>query len=285
MQENEINREIDFQSLGHKKILLAEDVEFNQYIAKQMLESWGFEVTIANNGIEVLDILQDNFFDCILMDIQMPEMSGIEAAKHIRKLTDPAKASIPIIAVTANALKGDSEKYLAAGMADYLPKPFEEIQLFHVIKKNLLKKQEPLSTVENKNACSKENTNSCDIEEQLYDLSMVKSVSGGDENFIKKMVDLFIETVPQNVNELNTALKNEDWEQVSKMAHKLKSTVDSMGIKSLKTDIRTVETNAKHKESLLEIPGLAIKIESVINKCIDRLRKEILQNQPGSSSQ
>src|SRR5580658_4205154 len=122
MEEKEISRSIDFHSLGYRKVLLAEDVEFNQYIARQMLESWGFEVTVANNGIEVLKCMEEENFDCILMDIQMPEMGGIETAQIIRNLKIPAKANIPIIAVTANALKGDCEKYLAAGMTDFLPK-------------------------------------------------------------------------------------------------------------------------------------------------------------------
>ncbi len=83
---------------------------------------------------------------------------------------------------------------------------------------------------------------------------MVQSVSGGDEGFIKKMVALFIETVPQNMQELKNALEAENWEQVGKTAHKLKSTIDSMGIKSIRQEIRTVESNAKQMESLAEIP-------------------------------
>src|SRR6202000_2586142 len=78
-------------------------------------------------------------------------------------------------------------------------------------------------------------------EGKLYDLTMVQSVSGGDEGFIKKMVALFIETVPQNIQELNKGLQTENWDHVGKMAHKLKSTVDSMGIQSIRQDIRAVE--------------------------------------------
>ena len=87
-------------------------------------------MVIAGNGLEALEALGQGSFDCILMDVQMPEMDGIEATQHIRGLSDPVKANIPIIALTANALKGDSEKYLAAGMTDYLSKPFDEERLF-----------------------------------------------------------------------------------------------------------------------------------------------------------
>jgi hypothetical protein len=103
MQENEVSQEIDYKSLGPRKVLVAEDVELNQYLARHILESWDFEVVIANNGREALEALEQSSFDCILMDVQMPEMDGIEATQHIRKLPDPVKANIPIIALTANA--------------------------------------------------------------------------------------------------------------------------------------------------------------------------------------
>ena len=105
---------------------------------------------------------------------------------------------------------------------------------------------------------------------------MVQSVSGGDEGFIRKMVALFIETVPHNMQELNNALQAGNWEQVGKTAHKLKSTIDSMGIKSIRQEIRTVETNAKQMESLAEIPGLVATIDNVIKECIGQLQAEVL---------
>jgi PAS domain S-box-containing protein len=299
MQEKEIRQETDYKSLGHRKILVAEDVELNQYLARHILESWEFEVLIVNNGLEAIHALEQSSFDCILMDVQMPEMDGIEATQHIRRLPDPVKASIPIIALTANALKGDSEKYLAAGMNDYLAKPFDEERLFQVIYRNLAYYKTPVGTTlaaiaainaadadptlpagtsstdnpfqNNNNSNSMTPANS-----RLYDLSMVQSVSGGDEGFIKKMVALFIETVPQNVQDLKKALQEENWDQVGKTAHKLKSTIDSMGIKSLRQEIRTVEANAKQKESLEEVPVLIGTIDSVIRECIVQLQAEVL---------
>jgi HPt (histidine-containing phosphotransfer) domain-containing protein len=115
------------------------------------------------------------------------------------------------------------------------------------------------------------------VNEKLYDLTMVHSVSGGDETFIKKMVALFIETVPPNVADLSTATKTENWDQVAKLAHKLKSTVDSMGIRSLKTEIRAVEANAKQKVSLEEIPALVQKIETVIGNCVAQLKVDFME--------
>src|SRR6185312_5860946 len=258
MQENEVSADIDYKSLGPRRVLVAEDVELNQYLARHILESWDFEVVIVGNGREAVEALEQSSFDCILMDVQMPEMDGIEATQHIRRLGDPVKAGIPIIALTANALKGDSEKYLAAGMTDYLAKPFDEARLFRVISRNLPRLEEPVSSVAGESAAAgsssenilKNNSNMTVENSRLYDLSMVQSVSGGDEGFIRKMVALFIDTVPQNVQDLKNALEAENWEQVGKTAHKLKSTIDSMGIKSIRQEIRTVEANARQKEGL-----------------------------------
>src|SRR5579872_3742506 len=196
MQESEVSVEIDYKSLGHRKVLVAEDVELNQYLARHILESWDFEAVIVGNGREALEAMEQSSFDCILMDVQMPEMDGIEATQRVRKLPDPVKANIPIIALTANALKGDSEKYLAAGMTDYLAKPFDEARLFRVISRNLPQLQDPVGTsvaepVSASAASSSEttlknnnNNNNMTIgNSRLYDLSMVQSVSGGDEGF------------------------------------------------------------------------------------------------------
>jgi PAS domain S-box-containing protein len=289
-RDNEV-QEIDYKSLGPRKVLVAEDVELNQFLARHILESWDFEVVIAGNGLEAIEQLGKDAFDCILMDVQMPEMDGIEATHHIRSLADPVKANIPIIALTANALKGDSEKYLAAGMTDYLAKPFDEERLFRVISRNLTRIA-PASTAEAlaKAAPPTTTTSSDDIRthpknnnhnmssanQRLYDLTMVQSVSGGDEGFIKKMVALFIETVPQNMLDLKAALQAENWEQVGKTAHKLKSTIDSMGIKSIRQEIRSVEANAKQMEGLGDIPGLVATIDNVIKECILQLQVEVL---------
>jgi CheY-like chemotaxis protein/HPt (histidine-containing phosphotransfer) domain-containing protein/anti-sigma regulatory factor (Ser/Thr protein kinase) len=285
MQENEISQEIDYKSLGPKKVLVAEDVELNQYLARHILESWDFEVVIVGNGREAVETLEQYSFDCILMDVQMPEMDGIEATQHIRRLADPVKAGIPIIALTANALKGDSEKYIAAGMSDYLAKPFDEARLFRVISRNLPQLEEAMTSTIGESAAAasssenilKNNSNMTVGNSKLYDLSMVQSVSGGDEGFIRKMVALFIETVPQNVQDLKNAMDAENWEQVGKTAHKLKSTIDSMGIKTIRQDIRTVEANARQKEALQDIPGLVGNIDSVIRECIGQLQAEVLK--------
>jgi CheY-like chemotaxis protein len=110
--------------------LLAEDTVINQALQTILLNRMGYTVTLANNGQEAVDAFTQNTFDVVLMDIQMPEMGGIEATRLIREHESAHQArSTPIIAVTANALKGDRESYLAAGMNGYVSKPISQESL------------------------------------------------------------------------------------------------------------------------------------------------------------
>lgn len=117
-----------------KKILVAEDYFVNQEVTQDILELMDFTVEIAENGREALEKFEAGSFDAILMDIQMPEMDGYQATAAIREKED-ASNRIPIIALTANALSGDREKCLAAGMDDYLSKPVEAVKLEEILKK------------------------------------------------------------------------------------------------------------------------------------------------------
>lgn len=107
------------------RVLLAEDNEINQEIALEILRSMGLEVTLAHNGREALSLWEEGSFDIVLMDIQMPVMSGLEAARKIRESGRPGAATVPILAMTANAMSGDREKSLEAGMNDHITKPLD----------------------------------------------------------------------------------------------------------------------------------------------------------------
>ena len=262
---------VNYAALGKQRVLVAEDVELNQFLAKHIMQAWGFEVTIAVNGRKAVEALQENEFDLVLMDIQMPEMDGISATQYIRRLPDSKKAQIPIIALTANALKGDSDTYRQAGMNDYLSKPFTEAGLLTIIQRNLAPNTAGPAAPPKQQAAPIQSPG--DIpQESLYDLSMVRAVSGGDEAFIKKMVLLFIETVPPGVQDLHEALQQQDWVRLGKIAHKLKSTVDSMGITLIKDDIRLVENNGKHATDTEQLGPVVSRIATVIQQCIAQLQ-------------
>lgn len=253
----------------HNRILIVDDVEINQELAKMIVVSKGFEVDIASNGEEAVDAVSRNEYDLVFMDIHMPVMDGIEATKAIRSLPDKQKSSIAIVALTANVGLSQAD-YKEIGFNESLSKPVSDKIITDVIGRYTSwtgesKKQEAVVT----------------SSIPLYDLSMIESISGGDQQFIKQMVKLFLDNMPQNIEILKRAVEDEDWEQMWKTAHKMKSTIDSLNIVELKQEIRTIELSGKKLERLELIPSIVQKVEKVLNDCMDDLQKKYDENHFG----
>jgi CheY-like chemotaxis protein/HPt (histidine-containing phosphotransfer) domain-containing protein len=262
--------QFNYKSLGHRKVLVVDDIEMNQTLAKHIMQSWGFTVDVAANGKEAVAKVEQNFYDLVLMDIQMPEMDGMQATETIRRLKDANKAATPIVALTANLLSGDGDRYLQKGMNDYLPKPVDEQRLFQLISKHLLDAPEPVSIIEPLKNEAVETIPT----KKLYDLTMIHGLSGGDEAFIRQMVELFVDTMPTSMLEFQVTLDQKQWDAMGKLAHKLKSTTGSMGMDSIKDEIRAVELNCKKNENLKETPALAKKCIQVINQTVEQLKAD-----------
>ncbi len=255
------------------RVLIAEDNEVNQLMAKGILRHWGIEAKVACTGLEVMSCMQQQDFDIVLMDIQMPEKSGVEAAKDIRKLKDENKKNTPIIALTANGMKGEEKKYLDAGMNAFLVKPFNEEQLFEVVDKVLEKRL--ISMPEKYKVIAMD---SLIIEpadtEKLYDMAQLEEIAAGNQDFIISLANIFLQTIPENSNDMVEAAKAGNWDMTSKLAHKLKSTIDSMNMLSIKTDVRTIELDAKNKKNIESLPTLVNKVNKVIQKVAIQLRAD-----------
>ena len=264
--------EVDFTSLGDVQVLLAEDNEVNIFLAQSIMEGWNFKVDVAHNGREAVEMHQRNTYDVILMDIQMPELSGIDATQQIRSGSDGAKATVPIIALTANALKGDAERSLSAGMNDYISKPFEEEKLYQKIAGVLPHK------IRNK---SKDQTNIQVVEvqipeEPLYDLTLLHKMSRGNEAFIKKTKQLFVDTVPVTLEDMELKLNAADWAGVSAAAHKLKSTIDTMRIEKLRDVVRQIESGAKNQDNLAEVQENVALLVQIMQQVIEQLQADLV---------
>jgi CheY-like chemotaxis protein len=264
--------QLNYKILGHRKVLVVDDIEMNQQLATRIMQSWGFTVDVAANGREAVEKVEGNYYDLVLMDIQMPEMDGIQATEHIRGLKDTARAATPIVAITANLLNGEGARYLEKGMNDYLPKPIDEQKLFQLVSKNLLDGPEPVSVIE---PLKHEAQETVPIE-KLYDLSMIHGLSGGDQAFIRQMVELFVDTMPASAIELQSMTDQQQWDGVGKLAHKLKSTTGSMGMESIKDEIRAVEQNCKKNENLDQTPALVQKVILVINQTVEQLKQDFV---------
>ena len=259
-------------SLGKIKVLLAEDNEVNKLLAKSILHHWGLEAKTAHTGFEAIEMLQNEDFDVILMDIQMPEKNGIEATQEIRNLPDEKKKNIPIIALTANALKGEEKKYLAAGMNDYLTKPFKEKELYDV----LIRVMNKTNTFGNRfdNIEVSEDLKLPSSDEKLYSMTLVHDLAQNNEEFIKSLVQIFLDTIPTNANEMLVACEQKNWDLTGKLAHKLKSTIDTMQIVTIKEDIRVIEANGKNPQNTIYIAQLVKKVNAVISIVTTQLKKE-----------
>jgi CheY-like chemotaxis protein len=258
-----------YEGLENKKILVVEDVELNQYLARHIMESWGCVVEIAENGSLAVEKVKSNEYDLVLMDIQMPVMDGMEATRRIRGMNDELKAGVPIVALTANAMKSECDTYLKLGMNDCMAKPFEEPMLFKTVSKNIKK-----GTVMNNFTTTVENT-PAQTSEKLYDLSMVSEISGGDKSFIQRMLQLFLDTVPATLADIRNTCDRNEWMALSKHAHKLKSTIDSLNIASLKDVIRAIEIKGKSGDDVAVIPALVEKVLSVMAEVIQQVKREL----------
>jgi CheY-like chemotaxis protein len=238
----------------------------NRLIATNSLKYFGCSVSEAADGQKAISLLnQRNDFDFILMDIQMPIMDGLECTKHIREIL---KNDVPIIALTANAFKSDIDLYLSIGMNAYVTKPFEEYILFDTIANTLIKLQ-PLVDKNSKSASSKEPT-------QLYDLSKIKDLSRGDNNFINKMINIFIEHTPVGLSEMKIAIDNNDAMTASKIAHKMKPSIDNMSISMLKSPIREIEAEGKSPSPNFEkIIMLYNNLEETLNIIVNQLKDKV----------
>lgn len=264
-----------YRSLRGVKALLVEDNTMNQFLATAILESWHMAVEIAENGEIALELLRRKKYDIILMDVQMPIMGGVEATRHIRQNLN---MDIPIIAVSANALKGDKEKYLDAGMNDYISKPFEQDVLFKKMAALLGNVNDYLQRQEENKLVEEDTPKPLTVSmlaQQLYDLSKLRATSRGNEAFVQRMIKLFLEQIPDSLNQLNEAYKKNDLEKVRSIAHQIKPTIDALNIHQLRGEIRLLEKYAEEGTRIEELTVLMEKMNQVMQLVIAEIKKEL----------
>ena len=249
------------------KVLLVEDHNINQVYATSILENEKTIVDLAENGLVAIEKLQEQSYDIVLMDIQMPIMDGLEATAIIRQ---EMKLDIPIIALTANAIKGDSDKYYKAGVNDYLSKPFKDTVLISKMGKLLNK-----DVIESNNDVVPQDFLKkvrAFNQKKLFSLSKLEGLSRGKQSFVNKMVDLFIEETPKLLEQLIEANSNQDFDKLSSLAHRMKSSLGMLDANSIHDEIRLLEKYAHEKIHLIEIPKLVQKVTHVCKQIVTELK-------------
>ncbi|MBL6988087.1 MAG: response regulator [Methylobacter sp.] len=246
-------------------ILMAEDNPVNQEVGRAMLGKLGCTVVMANNGLEALELWRQGGIDLILMDCMMPDMDGYESAKHIREEeTNFNRKRIPIIAQTANALDSDKELCLAAGMDDYISKPFRLEAL-----QTILKKFAGISDFSSQPRASLSVDNEHVNRESL---AMLRNMGGA--TLVQKALQLFFINTPLQLKEIKTGILESNAETVHRAAHTIKSAAANVGATKLSEIARSLEQTAKDR--FTEIDALAVsQLEQSYHDTVKILQSEL----------
>ncbi|MDP4028175.1 MAG: response regulator [Gallionella sp.] len=256
-------------------ILLVEDNEINQQVARELLEKAGVTVAIAENGKEAVARVLEEKFDGVLMDIQMPVMDGLSAAREIRKA--PRFASLPIIAMTANVMASDREQSLVAGMNDYIAKPFDPNQMVAILAKWITPAQPTVLS-------AAPDSKAGQYPEALPDLPGVRVAGavhrvGGSVAAYYAILEKFRNGQRNTLAEIRTAIAANDWEKSERLAHTLKGLLGTLGAEKLKDKVAELETAIRSRAKAgikALLPGVDTELAQLFASidCALRLRVE-----------
>jgi CheY-like chemotaxis protein/HPt (histidine-containing phosphotransfer) domain-containing protein len=205
------------------RVLLAEDNAVNQKLMVRLLQKWGHQVAVAANGKEALAAVEKGPFDVVLMDVQMPEVGGFEATAAIRTREKETGGHLPVVAMTAHAMKGDRERCLAAGMDDYLPKPIQAHELLAVLERAV-----PPAAANGGEA--------------PLDWAAARKAVGGDEEILRDLAGVFLQTSPRWLEELGAAVARRDAAAVRRLGHTMKGSLSQLGATAARVAAERLET-------------------------------------------
>jgi len=251
-------------------VLLAEDNRVNQLVAKQILEKLGHQVTVVSNGRKAVSAVKANKFDLVVMDVQMPEMDGLDATRAIREWEGTGGGHIPIVAMTAHAMKGDRERCLAAGMDSYTSKPIRSQEL-----------AEAIAQVNGPSNSTKIPRSKMETVRGKLDETALLAGVDGDRRILRELVRLFLSDYPKRLADMREAVRRGDAGLLEKAAHALKGSVGNFGAKSAIAVAQQLESLAS-KGNLDIAPDLCVTLESELALLSEELRKLTVVKKPRS---
>jgi CheY-like chemotaxis protein/HPt (histidine-containing phosphotransfer) domain-containing protein len=244
----------------HMHILLVEDNEINQELACAVLKKDSHQIKVAKNGLEALEIMGNDDFDVVFMDVQMPEMDGLTATAIIRRCEKGKTGNpdlpraiedklmkrigarhIPIIAMTANAMSGDRKKCLAAGMDDYLTKPFMPEHVHIAL--NKIFNQRKTRNSESEIPLKQSKPPKADIRHQVR--NHLRTVDLLENEQIDHLLTIAAETLSDNLSTAESALKDADYKELGRIAHSIKGSLLNLGLDDIAQTAKKIEINAK----------------------------------------
>jgi len=225
------------------RLLLAEDNTVNQRLAVRLLEKRGHSARVVGNGRLALEAWQEEPFDVLLMDVQMPEMDGLEATAAIRTLERDQGGHVPIVAMTAHAMTGDRERCLAAGMDAYLPKPLQPQEMMRVIEGLASPHAQSAGATDTTSAQSE--TAGVEPARPVFDEQGSLARMDNDQTLLREVISLFFEEAPRLLGVLSQGLEAGDAPLVERAAHSLKGAAASFGAESVVGAARELEAQGK----------------------------------------
>jgi CheY-like chemotaxis protein len=225
-------------------VLLAEDNPINRKLMLALLGKRNCQVTAVEDGLEAVRLHAQQAFDMIFMDVQMPGMDGFKATEKIRENETRTGRHVHIVAMTANALKGDREQCLAVGMDDYLSKPIQREEL-----NELLDRYRCLAPVAPPDLPKPGNVSSADVNPAIFNLEDALGRTDGERDLLKELIFHFEEDATERLEELQTSIRQADYVNVRKIAHSLKGTSANLACTRLREKAEHLENQALKGES------------------------------------
>ena len=267
--ENEVTK-IESE-LKNIKVLVVEDIPLNQLLMKTLLDDFGFERDIAENGKIAIEKLKEKEYEIILMDLQMPEMNGFEATEYIRKTM---KSTIPIIALTADVTTVDLAKCKAVGMDDYLAKPVDEKQLYNKIVSILNKSH--LDTFPQKHSDKLEDSMVTGEKTRCINLVYLNQRTKSNPKLMMEMIALYLGQVPPLVQTMQQSLADQNWSLLAASAHKMIPSFSIVGISANYENMaKKIQELATAEEKSKEIHELVQQLEEICLQACNELQEEL----------
>ncbi|REK33715.1 MAG: response regulator [Bacteroidetes bacterium] len=298
---------------SHLCVLAAEDNPINQLVIKKLFEKWNTRLVIAGNGLEALERIQQENFDIVLMDIQMPEMDGYTACRKIRTELPTSYRQIPVLAMTAHATPLERQKCYDAGMDDYITKPFDPHTLKNIIIRLTQSNKAALKDVPvpaHETESSKQFSESDQTKEMIpqhnlnsdkanpfrpdltienpsvrpiqeipagakINLSYLKELAEGNDAFIIEMIEMFLNKTPLALDEMNENFKKQNWDELRKTAHRIKPSFGYIGLSDTQKALAEIERLSENSTEPDKVQSLMKEVNHVCKSVFRQLQTEL----------
>jgi PAS domain S-box-containing protein len=259
-----------YASFKGERILLVEDNLFNQVLICKVLQKWEIETDIANNGIEAIVLLQKKKYNLVLMDMQMPEMNGVEATKHIRdRNTDVMDHNISIIGISADAYSESKDKALKSGMNDYITKPFRQKELYKLLLQYLRSSHTiRIDKIEGEKQLLQQ--------QQSLNIAYLKETLP-DESDIRTLLSIYLSSTTDGIDHMLNAYESGNMSDLYQAAHKLKSAFTTIGYFNTVKMLKAIEKKTKDNDSYTILGKMVAMVQADFKRSVEEINIELVR--------